>query len=197
MLQRLAAALMSRPFFYSLVQTLSGGRVVARRVREAVGSLPAGRALDVGSSSGGTARALGMQPSLLVCFDNDIIPLADRVRRGNVGVPVQGDAARLPFIDKAFDVSLCTAVSHHLDDDSLPAALAEIARVTSKTFLFFDATKEDARWMSRILWRFDRGRHPRRESDLRHRLERSFRAKSTLVFAVLHRYFLFVGEPRR
>lgn len=195
MLQSLAAALMSRPFFYSLVQTLSGGRRVTREVRRAVGRLPSGRTLDVGSSNGGAARAIGMEPTLLVCLDTDLRPLAARVRRGNVGVPVQGDAARLPFLRKAFDVTLCTAVSHHLDDESLSAAFAEIARVTSDTFLFLDATRQDTRRLSRLLWRFDRGRHPRTERDLSDTLSRFFTLRRTAAFAVLHRYLLVLAAP--
>ncbi|MCM3878431.1 MAG: class I SAM-dependent methyltransferase [Thermoanaerobaculia bacterium] len=197
MLRKVAAAIVSRPFFYSLVQILSGGRLVIQRVREAIGNVSSGRVLDVGSSGGGVAYALGLDPASLVCLDNDFVPLVERRRRHAPGFAVQGDASRLPFVDGAFDVTLCTAVSHHLDDSQLSAALLEISRVTSGTFVFFDATRNDTRWLSRILWHFDRGRHPRTEHDLHGALERSFDTRKASSFSVLHRYFVHVGRPRR
>jgi SAM-dependent methyltransferase len=195
-LQRVVSALMKGPFFYYLVQTLAGGQLVIKRVRDAAGPLPSGRVLDVGGASGGAALALGVRPSCLVCLDYEFLPLADRRRVASGALGVQGDASRLPFIRKAFDLTLCTAVAHHLDDRLVSAAIPEIARVTSGTFLFFDPTREPSRWISRLLWRFDRGRHPRSEGELRPILERSFHARITRAFGVLHRYFLFVGEPR-
>ena len=193
MLQRLAAALVSRPFVYNLVQVVAGRNRVIKRLRDATGSLPPGRILDVGSASGRVGLDLGIRP---VCLDIDFLPLSDRRRRGTLDLAVQGDAARLPFARKSFDLTLCTAVSHHLDDDTLLAALAEIGHVTSGTFLFFDAIRNDSRWLSRWLWRFDRGRHPRTEEQLRQALERSFQPRTTAMFAVFHTYFLFLGTPR-
>lgn len=175
------------------MQIVAGRNRVIKRVRAATGSLPAGRTLDVGSASGRVGLGLGMSP---VCLDNDFLPLSDRRRRGTLDLAVQGDAARLPFVGKAFELTLCTAVSHHLDDAALACALAEIDRVTSRTFLFFDATRNESRWLSRWLWRFDRGRHPRSENQLQQALERRFLPRATARFAVFHTYFLFLGTPR-
>ena len=192
-LGRVAAALLSRPFVYNLVQVVAGRDRVIKRLREAAGSLPSGRVLDVGSASGQIGLGLGIRP---ICLDIDFLPLSDRRRRGTLDLAVQGDAARLPFVRKSFDLTLCTAVSHHLDDDTLLPALAEIGRVTSGTFLFFDATRNDSRWLSRSLWRFDRGRHPRTEGQLLGTLERLFHPRTVAGFAVFHQYLLFIGTPR-
>ncbi len=190
---RLVAALVSRPFFYNLVQIAAGRDRVIKRLSDAAGPMPSGRVLDVGSASGQVGLGLGIRP---ICLDIDFLPLSDRRRRGTLHLAVQGDAARLPFCRKSFDFSVCTAVSHHLDDETLRAALAEIGRVTSGTFLFFDATRNDSRWLSRMLWRFDRGRHPRTTKRLQGALEIFFEARTVATFAVFHQYFLFVGTPR-
>ena len=192
-LLRLATALVSRPFIYNLVQIVAGRNRVIKRLRAATGPLPSGRTLDVGSAGGRVGLGLGMSP---VCLDIDFLPLWVRKSKGTLDRAVQGDAARLPFVRKSFDLTLCTAVSHHLDDDTLLTALAEIGQVTSGTFLFFDATRNDSRWLSRWLWRFDRGRHPRTREKLGQALERCFQPQTTAAFAVFHTYFLFLGTPR-
>ncbi len=191
-LDRMAAALVSRPSIYAMVQTLAGQRRVARRLRDALAALPPGRLLDVGSAEGGFASRLGRDP---VFIDLDPRPLAALRRRGRGSRAAAADAASLPFPDRAFDVSACVAVSHHLDDPQLEKVVAELGRVTSGTLLFLDALRNDGRALSRWLWRYDRGRHPRTLDQLRIALERRFRLLEEQEFTIYHQYVLWVATP--
>jgi SAM-dependent methyltransferase len=191
-LGRLAAALVSQPSIYALVQTLAGQGRVAVRLREALAALPPGRLLDVGSAEGGLASRLERDP---VFVDLDPRPLAALRRRGRGSRAAVADAARLPFPDRAFDVSLCVAVAHHLDDAQLERVVAELGRVTSGSLVFLDPLRSEGRFLSRWLWRYDRGRHPRTLDRLRRILERRFRLREQQEFTIYHQYVLWVASP--
>jgi SAM-dependent methyltransferase len=191
-LQRFAAALMSRPFFYELVQDLAGQGKVASRLRDVLARLPHLRPLDVGSSAGGLALRLGLAP---VCLDLDPRALAALRRRAGAARPVAGDAASLPFPDGAFDLTLLVAVCHHLEEGLLPRVVGELARVTSGHLVVVEPLRDDARPLSRWLWRYDRGRQPRTRRELLEILEKRFRVAEAIEFAVYHRYLLGVFAP--
>ncbi len=193
-LQRLAAALVSRPFVYDLVQNLAGQAKVAERLRGALERLPRGRVVDVGSAEGGFALRLGIAP---VCVDLDPRPLAALRRRSSAARAVAADAARLPFGDGAFDLALCVAVFHHVDDAALSAVVAELARVSSGRLLLLEPLRNDARRVSRWLWHYDRGRHPRTREQLEAILEPHFRVDEAVEFAVYHEYLICVATPKR
>lgn len=191
-LDRMAAALVSHPSIYAVVQTLAGQGRVAERLGEALAALPPGRLLDVGSAEGGFASRLRRDP---VFVDLDPRPLAALRRRGRGSRAAAADAASLPFLDRAFDVSVCVAVAHHLDDAELERVVAELRRVTSGTLLFLDALRNDGRALSRWLWRYDRGRHPRTLAQLSGALERRFRLLEKREFTIYHQYVLWVAAP--
>ena len=193
LLQRLAAALVSRPFVYDLVQDLAGQAKVAERLREAVERFPHRRVVDVGSAAGGFALRLGVDP---VCLDLDPRPLAALRRRAPAARAVAADAARLPFPDGAFDLALCVAVFHHVDDATLSSVVAELARICAGRMLLLEPLKNDGRRVSRWLWHYDRGRHPRTRDQLVAILEPHFRLDETIEFAVYHQYLICVASPR-
>jgi hypothetical protein len=83
-------------------------------------------------------------------------------------------------------------VSHHLDDAQLGQMLDELRRV-SKRIVFLDAVLSPRR-TSRLLWRYDRGRHPRQASVLRRELATRFRLLDDEEFTVRHTYLLVTGE---
>lgn len=193
LLQRLAAALVSRPFVYELVQDLAGQAKVAERLRTALDRLPPHRrALDVGSAAGGFALRVGIAP---VCLDLDPRPLLALRRREPSAKAVAADAARLPFPDGAFDLTLCVAIFHHVDDATLARAVTDLARVTSGHLLLLEPLRNDARRISRWLWHYDRGRHPRTRSELIATLGRCFQVDEAIEFAVYHQYLLCVARP--
>ena len=193
-LQRFAAAVVSRPFFYDLVQKAAGQQKVAERMRAMASGLPRQRVLDVGSSSGGLAGSIGLRP---ICLDLDPRPLV-RLRQRAGGHPsraVAGDAARLPFPAAAFDLTLCAMVFHHLDDDTVRLVVEELSRVTAGRLLFLEPLRNERRRVSRILWRYDRGRHPRSRAELLALLGGAFELVDVREFAVYHEYVACVASP--
>jgi SAM-dependent methyltransferase len=193
-LQRLAAALVSRPLIYDLVQNLAGQARVAARLREVVRRLPHERVADIGSAEGGLALRLGVAPLFL-----DLDPSAlHALRRKAPGArAVAADASWLPLEDGGLDLALCVGVFHHLDDATLAAAIVELARVCSGRLLLLEPLRDDRRRVSRWLWRYDRGRHPRTRDDIVARLSRHFRVEEEIAFAVYHRYLICVAVPKR
>ena len=158
MLRRIAQAIASNPTLYQLIQSVSGQRLTAKQLAVALAGADTRRALDVGSAGGGTSRGLLKGP---VSIDVDVPSLAALKRANDEARAVAGSIAALPFRSGSFPTAICVAVSHHLDGPTLAAGLREIARVVSDRFVFIDAVKIDHRWMSRLLWRYDRGRSPR------------------------------------
>lgn len=193
-LQRLAAALVSRPLVYDLVQTLAGQERVARRLRTALAAMPHRRALDVGSAAGGFAFRLGVSP---VCTDLDPRPLAALRRRRPSTRAIVANAAALPFPDRAFDLVLCLAVLHHLDDATLEGVTAELARIASGRVLVLEPLRNDARGVSRFLWRYDRGRYPRTRDQLLATLSAKMDVIDAAEFAVFHEYLMCVMSVER
>jgi len=117
-----------------------------RRKYDALASLlpldDADRALDVGCGSGrslvGLASHLpdGCRVVGLDVFDDRVIlgngpALARRngARAGADVSPVAGDAARLPFVDDAFDIVTACRVAHDVPERRRAAAFAELRRV--------------------------------------------------------------------
>jgi SAM-dependent methyltransferase len=193
MLRRFVAAVLSFSFVYELVQSLAGQRKVAERLHGVLRDLPEGRVLDVGSAAGGFALRLGLKP---VCLDIDPLPLVSLRRRGRSGDPVAGDATALPFRDRCFDLTLCVAMSHHLSDRALSLLISELCRVTRGHLVFLDAVRNDARSISRWLWRYDRGGFPRTKRALVSSLESRFEIVRVVDFAVYHQYVVCIARPR-
>ena len=194
LLQRIAGALVSRPFIYDLVQSLAGQGYVVERLKAKAGRLPHARVLDVGSSAGRMALRIGLIP---VCLDLDARPILAIQKRGETLRAVVGDAALLPFPDAHFDLSLCVALFHHIDDPTLARVVGELSRVTSGHLLLLDPLRNDRRKTSRWLWKYDRGRHPRTREELTRSLEPAFQILDAEEFAVYHQYLLCVAKPLR
>jgi SAM-dependent methyltransferase len=192
-LQRVTDAVASQPFWYDLIQVAAGQHRIERELLRVIPLLMSWPALDIGSAGGRLGRRVLGNP---FAIDLDLRPLI-RARGGRVPVRVAAaDAAVLPFAGAAFSVTLCACVSHHLEDTSFAAALAEIARVTRHAFVFVDAVRDDSRAISRLLWHYDRGSHPRPPERLVAAIEQHFVIHELRDFAFLHRYLLCVARPR-
>lgn len=92
---------------------------------------------------------------------------------------------------------VCKNVTHHLSDEQLQPLFRESARVLKPDgrMIFIDAVQAPERWRSRMLWRYDRGSHPRGEETLRKAMAGEFDIAHWEVFAIYHRYVLGVGTP--
>jgi SAM-dependent methyltransferase len=94
-------------------------------VREILGRLPVGRALDVACGSGRHATWLAERGHTVLGVDSSPAMLA--LARAKGLRAVRGDLGRLPVASDAVDLVVCTlALTHNRD---LPGALAELARV--------------------------------------------------------------------
>jgi ubiquinone/menaquinone biosynthesis C-methylase UbiE len=198
-LHRLLHAVASKPAVYDLIQRSLGSGTVNRELNAKAGAFRTGSWLvDVGGGTG-LSSDLDLEYRHYVCLDVDPVKLSGFRHKHPSGLAVQGDAVRLPILDRSVDLVICRAVSHHLDDSTLPGLFSEAARVLRPDgrFVFLDAVVAPQRWRSRLLWRYDRGSYPRTDELLRRMFESAFRVVSWTRFAVHHEYVVGVGEPRR
>ena len=110
--------------------------------------------------------------------------------------PSPETAARLPFPDRTFDLTLTVMIFHHLDDATVTGVLPELARVTSGHLLFLEPLLNDRRPISRWLWRYDRGSYPRVAGALREHVGRELEIVSWERFTIFHAYAICVARPR-
>jgi len=85
------------------------------------------RVLDVGAGEGQLARIVADQGADVVACDITWNQIVEAAKRGGGPLPVQAEAARLPFADESFDAVLACLVFEHISD--VDGAIAEVARV--------------------------------------------------------------------
>ena len=187
-------AILGSPRVYDLQQRYGGGRRIADRVATVLADLEGGTLLDVGAGTG-MAASLVAPATRYVWFDNDVLKLRGLLSKRVECLAVLGSVERLPFRDDAFDWALMVDVTHHLPDDVLDHALAEVARVTRRTFVFSDAVRSGRR-RSDLLWHLDLGRHPRTEDRLLGALAACFDVQSVEHFRINHDHVLCACVPR-
>ena len=188
--------LVARPWAYNVTQRLAGLEIIKRRVAPILAATAGKTVLDVGAGTGLYVSALP-RSAHHIWFDGDPQKL-----RGFQGSPIGtrraiiGDAVNLGLRDRSVDCALCLHVTHHLDDAQLERLLDELARVVRETLIFQDAVKT-RRLASRLLWRWDRGRHPRDAEALTAALQKRFVIERAERYSTLHEYLLIVATPRR
>jgi demethylmenaquinone methyltransferase/2-methoxy-6-polyprenyl-1,4-benzoquinol methylase len=113
----------------NLILSLGLDRAWRRAASRAAATSPGDVVLDLGCGTGDLSVALVRQGVRAVGLDASAGMLSAAVARGMRGVDlVRGSAFRLPFRDAAFGGVASAFVLRNLDD--LPAAFAELARVT-------------------------------------------------------------------
>ncbi len=120
---------------------LGGHRILRDRLREAVSPSETFSFLDVGAASGdmsacASAHYPGLRP---IQLDRRALHL----ERAS-GHRVVGDAFRLPFRDRAVDISHCSLFLHHFTDDQVSALLAEMWRVSHRAVIVQDLERHPA-----------------------------------------------------
>jgi SAM-dependent methyltransferase len=111
--------------------------------------------LDVASGGGDMAGAMqrwGTAHDLSFSFTFlDRHPLALEYSRSSSGVEpwlVRGDALRLPFRDRSFDIVTASLFFHHLEPDQAEAVLLEMRRVARAGILVNDLVRNRLAWAS-------------------------------------------------
>jgi ubiquinone/menaquinone biosynthesis C-methylase UbiE len=186
----------SRPIAYDFIQWAAGRPAVYRHVR-ALMRFPAGAlVLDVGGGTG------NLKPQLRngerhVCVDIERPKLDGYVSKFLDARALQGDATCLPVRDGIADVVALSSVTHHLTDSQLDAVFSEAARVLRPGGVLFvcDAVWSPSHRAGRLLWRYDRGSHPRTTEEIDAALTRSFRVVQKSEFSVVHAFAAFLCRP--
>jgi SAM-dependent methyltransferase len=186
--------LFQNALLYDLIQYAVGANIVRRHLRPELRQVGEGIVLDIGAGTGLYASCVPDSARYVWC-DNDPEKLRGFQARRKSRPALLGDATNLPFIDKSVDWTLCVNMSHHLSDPELSLLLAEMQRVTRRAIVLHDPV-DDLRWMSRILWKYDRGSHPRTARTLLTALASRFTVHTVQEYARFHRYVLIVAAPR-
>jgi SAM-dependent methyltransferase len=186
--------LSDNPRVYDAIQVLAGRHIGQRRLRRAIAAAGDQKVLDVGAGTGSLASLLP-PGAVYWALDND----PAKLRRLSIKVPhahcVHGSALDIQLPDGSVDWTVCSAVAHHMDDEELPQLFAELARVTRHRLVFLDPLWTSRRGVARLLWRYDRGSHPRSPEALLSALDRHFDIEHVERFRVLHDYVLCSARP--
>ena len=183
--------------FYDFIQRVAGGSSVSRHVAPFLRFAPGLRVLDVGGGTGAIKTLI--DPGVRhVCVDLERAKLEGYAAKFADGRPVQADASALPVRDHAVDAVTLALVTHHLSEADLDVVLGEIARVLKPegVLVLYDAVWTPSRLASRILWKYDRGSHPRTADQIVSAVRTHFSILERREFAVLHRYAAFLCKPR-
>jgi SAM-dependent methyltransferase len=182
------------PLVYDLIQVFAGRHVSDRRLRRAIASAGDQTVLDIGAGTGSLA---GLLPAGAIywALDNDPAKLSRLSSKVPDAHCLLRSALDTGLSDRAVEWTVCAAVAHHLDDDELPRLFSELARVTRYRLVFLDALSTSKHNVARLLWRYDRGSHPRSAEALLSALGRYFEVERVEYFRVFHRYLLCSCRP--
>ena len=195
MLIRLLHKLASQPVVYDWIQRLAGvDQIYARVAPHLRVSAARPTILDVGGGTG-TMRRFFPADSQYICMDIEMPKLRGFRTKSRDGLAVLCDATKMSFRDGFADALICTSVAHHLTDDMLEVVLRESVRVLKPggQLFFLDPIADPNRPIGRMIWKLDRGSHPRAADTLRNALDRSFNVVRWEQFAVYHAYVFAIG----
>lgn len=193
--RRLSHWVVANPYVYDLVQRLAGCEHNLTRIAVHLDAAPGQLVCDVGGGTGAVARTVPPGATYL-CLDKDPEKLAGLKRKIRNALAILGDATRIGVKDGCVDVVVCAAMSHHLTDDECHNLFAELARVCRGHLVFFDAVERPGSTVSRLLWKYDRGSHPRPADSIVAMMAKWFYIEHREEYAIYHRYVLCVGRPK-
>jgi ubiquinone/menaquinone biosynthesis C-methylase UbiE len=181
------------PAIYDFCQWLAGASVSRRVFREEFAKLSShGRALDVGGGTG-LLRPLLPEAWAYCCLDPDPQKLEGFRAKFPNDESLECSACEMPLPDASCDLCIMSAVSHHLTEQELRLALAEINRVLRPdgNFILMDAIWNPANLRGRFLWSLDRGSSPKTASELESHLGECLRIDRRRSWKVHHDYALY------
>jgi ubiquinone/menaquinone biosynthesis C-methylase UbiE len=186
--------LASHPWVYDRIQTLAGNDRVIGRLSQEIVSLKPKVVVDIGGGTG-AMQNLFVADCLYICLDMEMPKLGGFLSRNRKGLAVLGDATSMPIGNDCADMIICKAVTHHLTDVMLDKALEESRRVlrAGGHLILFDAVFNRKSLVGQLLWKLDRGSHPRTEDALRKNLQDKFEVVHWEKFAVYHEYVFGIG----
>lgn len=186
---------LEHPRIYDAIQTLGRYHITARRLQSLLADASNQLVLDMGAGTGNLARLLPPDAEYLA-IDND----PARIRSLEQKVPgarcMVRSALETGLEDDAVDWSVCNGLAHHLEDEDVPRLIAELARVTRERLIFVEPLWPGGRLINAILWRYDRGSHPRPESTLLTALRAHFVLDQVEHLRPSQEVLICVGRPR-
>jgi hypothetical protein len=194
MLARILAKLVAIPWLYDAVQRIAGREENYRRLMPFLVRAKGELLLDTGAGTGEINRILDPATRYL-WLDSDAQKLSGFLRKHEQGRAILADVTRIPLAPRSVHTVLCVAVSHHLTDQELGEFFSELARVCWNQLIFLDALEEKSSLVSKLMWRYDRGSHPRTAERLTSMLRDHFILEDEHRYAIYHRYLLCVGRP--
>ena len=194
MVTRLAHRVAAHPAVYDAIQRTVGTPRTRELLRENLASADGKTVLDVGAGTGRFRDTLPPRAKY-IWLDNDPEKLAGFKAKRPDDETVLADATDLPLEDKSVDYAVCVAVAHHLPDAALPRLVGELARVTRERLLFMDPVRSDGA-IPRLLWRFDRGTHPRSADELVAALGERFEVANVERYWKRHHYVFCMAAPK-
>ena len=180
---------------YDLVQSVAGRSRAAPRLRRYVAQTAGASVLDLGAGTG-HVRELVPASAKYFWLDCDLEKLRTFRAKYPLAPAALSDATRLCIRDKSVDYATCIAVAHHLSDVEIQLLFSETARVVREQLIFLEPLWCDTSRISRLLWKYDRGSHPRTVGQLLSALERSFRIESSELYSIQHQYLLCAATPK-
>jgi SAM-dependent methyltransferase len=173
---------------------MAGARHVHPRIAGQIGCLgPDCLVLDLGGGTG-SARSLWADTCTYMCLDIDIHKLQGFKLKYPDGIALLSDATRIPIRTGTVDALPCVNLTHHLSDDTLIRLINEGKRVLKDAgrFILVDAFSKPG-WLERLLWKYDRGGHPRTARALFRILSPRYEIIHWECFILIRGYVLCTG----
>jgi SAM-dependent methyltransferase len=196
MLTKILHKIVAQPLVYDAVQEFFGREECHRRMRPFLEATAGSLVLEVGAGTGDWAQVLPPTARYL-WYDNDPVKLGGfRVKRLS-SLAVLADGANICLKDKSVDYALCVSFSHHLTDQELDDFLRQIAQVCRNKLIFMDGYRYDSSLISNLMWKYDRGSHPRYPDAILAAIQKWFDVDHKAEFSIYHHYLICTGTPKR
>lgn len=195
MFQRFLHGFVSNPWIYDLVQCIAGSEKTYQNLMPYLAQTVNLTVLDIGAGTGNLVPNLP-RSAKYIWMDCDTKKLGGFKAKNLPGPAILGDATKIPLKDKSVDYAICIAVAHHLSDANLDILLNELARVIRMKLIFLDPIEDKESIISNIMWRYDRGSHPRQGQDICSAIKSYFEVEHLEHYKIYHHYLMCIGIPK-